>query len=300
MMTGAFETALFGMKAGSVSDPVRTEFGWHVIQLREVQSGQQQSFEDARASLTLELMESERERAFNALSTRVVDAVLKNPSSLAPAAREAGLAVQKTPALARGQGTGVIASPAVQRVAFSESAIQDGMVSDPIEVAPNHSVLLRVAAHAPARTLPLAQVRDRVIAAVRADRARAAQEKRAAAIAARVRQGATLAQVAAAEQLPAPASYTAVPRGAPLVAEGVGEALFGVQPRQAGHRVLEDGRAVVFIADRVQPGTMADLPPEQREGFERQIAELRGVMDAESVVKAMRRRMRIEISEANF
>jgi peptidyl-prolyl cis-trans isomerase D len=300
MMTGPFEDALFRMQAGQVSDPVRTDFGWHVIQARQVQTGQQQSFEDARAALTLEVMESERERAFNALSTRVVDAVLKNPSSLAPAAREAGLPLQKAGPLVRGQGTGVIANPAVQRVAFSESAIQDGMASDAIEIAPHHPVLVRVAAHSPARALPLAQVRERVIAAVRADRARKAQEGRVAGVVARVQKGASLVQVAAADGLGVPQGLTGVPRGAPVVGDGVSEALFATAAGRAGSRVLGDGRAVVFVVDRVQPGTMADLPPAQRESFERQVAEVRGVGDIESVLKAMRRGMRIEITEANF
>ena len=34
------------------------------------------------------------------------------------------------------QGTGIAANPAVQRAAFSETLIQDGTVSDPIEIAP--------------------------------------------------------------------------------------------------------------------------------------------------------------------
>lgn len=300
MMTGPFEDALFAMQAGQISEPVRTDFGWHVIQVREVQSGQQQSFEQAREALAAEAAESERERAFNALSTRVVDAVLKNPSSLAPAAREAGLQVQRTGPIARGQGSGVIASPAVQRVAFSEDAIQDGTASDPIEVGPNHSVLVRVAAHAPARALPFAQVRTQLEQAVRADRARKAQERRASAIAARVGPASTLAQVAAAESLPAPRALTGVPRGAPVVAEGVSEAFFATAAGKAGSRVLPDGRAIVYVVNRVQPGTLADLPPEQRGPFKQQIAELRGLSDAESLAGAMRRGMTIDIDETNL
>lgn len=300
MMAGPFEDALFSMQAGQVGEPVRTDFGWHVIQLREVQSGQQQSFEEARAALAAELVESERERAFNALSSRVVDAVLKNPSTLSPAAREAGLQVQKSGPLARGQGTGVLASPAVQRVAFSESAIQDGMVSDPIEIAPNHSVLVRVAEHSPARTLPFAQVRARVEEAVRADRARKAQESRAKALAARVKPGTTLAQVAQAEGLPAPRALTGVPRGASVLGEGVNEALFAAAAGSPAVRVLDDGRAVVFVVERVQPGTLADLPPPQRDAFRQQIADLRGLADVDALTKAMRRGMRVEINEGNL
>lgn len=35
MMTPAFEQAAFGLKDGDVSEPVKTEFGWHIIQAQE-------------------------------------------------------------------------------------------------------------------------------------------------------------------------------------------------------------------------------------------------------------------------
>ena len=41
MMSGPFEDALFAMQAGEVRGPVKTDFGWHVIQLREARSGTQ-------------------------------------------------------------------------------------------------------------------------------------------------------------------------------------------------------------------------------------------------------------------
>lgn len=302
-MVGPFEAALFAMSAGQVSEPVRTDFGWHVIQLREAQGGQQQTFEQAREALAAEYLESERERAFNALSSRVVDAVLKNPTSLAPAAREAGLVVQRSAPIARGQGTGVLANPAVQRAAFAQSAIQDGMVSDPIEVGPDHSVLVRVAAHSPARMRPLAEVREQVIAAVRVDRARRAAQQRAAALVARVRGGASIAEVANADGLQL-RDLKGVPRGAPVIGEGLSEALFST-PVRAGKvnvasKVLDDGRAVVFVVDRVQPGSLEEVPPPQREAFKGQIADLRGLADVQALVRAMRKGMRIEINEANF
>src|SRR3546814_13801967 len=64
-MVQPFEDALFAMQPGDVSEPVKTDFGWHVIKLREVRSGQQTSFEEARAQLEGEQAEDARERDFN-------------------------------------------------------------------------------------------------------------------------------------------------------------------------------------------------------------------------------------------
>ena len=59
MMVGPFESALFAMKAGEISAPVKTDFGWHVIQLREVKSGSQETFEQAREALAREQAEAD-------------------------------------------------------------------------------------------------------------------------------------------------------------------------------------------------------------------------------------------------
>ena len=63
------------------------------------------------------------------------------------------------------------------------------------------SVVLRVTRHEPEQVLPLAQVRDQVIAAIRADRQAKAAEKAADALFARVQKGETLQGLAVAEKL---------------------------------------------------------------------------------------------------
>src|SRR3546814_5678117 len=93
-------------------------------------------FEEARAQLEGELAEVARERAFNELTGKLVDQALKNPSALAPAANAVGLPLQKLGPFSRENGTGIAASPAVVREAFSEELIQDGTVSNPIAIAP--------------------------------------------------------------------------------------------------------------------------------------------------------------------
>ncbi|MEO6364863.1 MAG: SurA N-terminal domain-containing protein, partial [Luteimonas sp.] len=139
-----FEDALFAMKAGEIAGPVKTDFGYHVIQLRELKAGEPMTFERAREQMLRESGEADRERAFNDLAGKLVDLVYANPNSLAPAARELKLQVQNAGPFPRGSGSGIFANPAVQRAAFSETLIQDGTVSDAIEIAPNHTVLLRV------------------------------------------------------------------------------------------------------------------------------------------------------------
>ena len=84
--------------------------------------------------------------------------------------------VQTTPAFPRSGGPGIAADQKVLRAAFSDTMIRDGTASDPIELSPTRTVLIRVIEHKPEAALPLSPVGNAVVLAIRADRQRKAAE----------------------------------------------------------------------------------------------------------------------------
>ena len=301
VMAKPFEDALFAMQVGEIRGPVKTTFGWHVIQLREVKTGKQVPFEQAHEQLAREQADADRDHAFNDITGKLVDQVNKNPTTLAPAARLANLPVQQAGPIARGQGSGIIANPKVQHVAFSESMIEDGTVSDPIELGPSHSVLIRVAQHTQAHQLPLAQVSQRAIAGIRGDRAAKAASAAADKLVAELRGGKSLKELATAQNLAA-SDMPGVPRGTPLPDAAAGEAMFQV-PAPApgklspGKAVLADGRVVVFAVSKVTPGNPVEATAEQKLSLQQQLAQMAGGDDVEAFVKTLRKRMKVTVAE---
>ncbi|MBP3985704.1 peptidyl-prolyl cis-trans isomerase [Pseudoxanthomonas helianthi] len=300
-MVKPFEDAVFALQGGTVSEPVKSEFGWHVIQLREIKPGQGKPFEEVRADLERELTASARERAFNDLAGRLVDQINQNPTTLAPAAKAVGLPVQTLGPFSRGNASGIAAVPAVLREAFSEQRVQDGTASDPIEVAPSHSVVIRVAKHVPEQALPLAQAREAVIAAIRADRMQKAAAKAADALLAEVKAGGDLLALGKAkgylvQEVPG------VPRGAPVPTPQANEAMFAA-PQPAAGKVspgkvdLGQGRFLVFAVKKVNPRDMAQVTPAERQQVGLQLGQLDGVSAAEAYTKAMRQRFTIKVAE---
>ncbi len=301
VMAKPFEDALFAMHPGEISGPVKTSFGWHVIQLREVKAGKQVPFEQARGQLAKELNDTSRDRAFNDVTGKLVDQVNKNPTTLVPAARSVNLPVQHAGPMARGQGTGVLASPAVQRVAFSDSMIEDGTASDPIDLGPNHSVLIRVSQHTQAHQLPLEQVSQRVIAAIRGDRIAKAELAVADELISQLRAGAALKTLAAARNL-VTSDMPATPRGSPVPDTKASEAFFDVvapQPGKVspGKVTLTDGRVIVFAVSKVIPGNPAEATPEQSASLKKELAQMAGGNDVEALVNSIRKRMKITVAE---
>jgi peptidyl-prolyl cis-trans isomerase D len=301
VMEKPFEDAVFAMKAGDISAPVRTDFGWHVLQVREVKGATQQTFEQARAQLEKEQADADRERAFNDTTSKLVDMVNKNPTALEPAAREAKVPVKTLGPFARTGGVGIAANKAVQRAAFADSAIQDGMVSDLVEIAPDHVVMLRVTQHVPARELPAAQVRDRIVAAVRAERTKKAGEAVAEAMLAKLKAGTPLAAVAAEKGL-VPVEMPNASRGAPLPDRKATQAYFAV-PKPAPGKVspgfvaLDDGSHVVFAVSKVIEGDPTKATAEERTVLQRQLSQSGGADDAKAFVATMRKSMHVQVAE---
>jgi peptidyl-prolyl cis-trans isomerase D len=300
-MVKPFEDALFAMQPGQISDPVKSDFGWHVIQLREVKAGKQVPFEEAREQLAREQADADREHAFNELTGKLVDQVNKNPTTLAPAARMANLQVQHAGPIARGQGSGVIANPAVQRVAFSESMIEDGTVSDPIDVGNGHSVLIRVSQHAQAHQLPLAEVSQRVVAAIRGDRAAKAAAAAADRLVAAVRAGKSLNEAAAAQQL-AVSDVAGLTRNMPMPDPAAVDAMFKAPPpaagkASAGQVALGDGRVVVYAVTRITPGDPAQASAAEKQSIQQQLVGMAGEDDLQALVASLRKRVKVTVAE---
>lgn len=300
-MVKPFEDAVFATAAGSISEPVKTDFGWHLVQVREIKPSHGKSFEEARPELERLVAESDRERAYNDLAGRLADEVLKNPNSLASVAKTANLPVQRLGPFARGQGTGIAADPAVQRFVFSDEAKERRQSSDPIEIAPNHSVLVRVVEHSAEQVQPLDKVGAQVVAAIRADRAAKAAEAEADAALARLKKGETLAAVATEKhwQLnPVPG----IPRGAPVPDAQANEAYFQVAPPAEGKSTpgkarTADGRWIVFEVTKVGHADESEIKPEQRTQFLSVQAERLGDEDALATGRQERKRMRVDIAE---
>ena len=298
-MPGAFDDAAFAMQSGEVRGPIKTDFGWHVIKVNQLRAGNRQSFEEVRAQLEQDLQKSEHERAFNEISGKLVDAVYKNPTSLEPAATALGLAVQTTPAFSRGGGEGIAADPKVVRAAFTDSMIQDGTASDPIELGPERTVLIRVVDHQPERAQPLSAVQPMVEAAIRADRQRKAAEAAADALVKAAKAGGLPAAAATAQLAMGEAND--IQRGSFIPSREAVDAFFNLA-RPADNlipvsKTSAGGQFIVFAVRAVRDGDIGQVTPQERDQLRQQLSRADGVQAQEAFVRAARAKYQIKVAE---
>lgn len=272
-----FEDALFAQQPGTVSQPVKTEFGYHLIRLDEVRGGARRSFDEARAELAAELASRGTQDQFFALTEKMDDAALENPGSLAAVATATGLPVQRIDVFTRDGGGPFQGSRPVIDAAFSPAVLEDGENSPLIEVGEGRVVVLRVAEHRPAKLRPLEDVRAEVEAAWRAEEGARLAAERGRALIEAARGGGDFAALAAQQGAAIVAASQVLGRASQDAPPEVIAAIFRA-PRPAGGKtvldgvVLPDGRYAAFRVDEVIPGNPEDIPLEQRDARKKILA----------------------------
>lgn len=297
----AFENALFAMNKGDISDPVKTDEGYHIIQLRDVHPEKTRPFDEVKADLAKQYLDSERERVYSEVSGKLTDAIYQDPTSLDPAAKTLGLTVQKTAPFTREGGAGIAANPAVVRAAFSPAVLTEGNTSDPIELGPNHIVVVRVDQHEKSVPKPLDEVRDAIRKKlVDQEIAKQAREQ-AGVLAARLEKGETLEQIAAPLKLKIEQQKdigrNAVNLDPALVAEvfKLGRPQEG-KPATAQVALPGDVYALVVL-DGVKDGDPTKLDPKSREAARNQLEQSVGEETVRGYIDALRKSAKIEVAE---
>jgi peptidyl-prolyl cis-trans isomerase D len=298
----AFESALFAMKKGDISDPVLTGEGYHVIELRDIRPGTTRSFDEVKTELAKEYATTERERAYTDKAGRLTDLTYQDPSSLDTAAKELGLTVQKTDLFPRTGGTaGIAANPAVVKAAFSDTVLVQNNNSDPIDIGPNHIVVVRVAEHKASTPKPLDEVKDEVRKRIVAERLQRKAKERADSLFADLGKGQTLDQVAAANGLKVEEQKDFT-RDALSVDSALVKAAFAMPKPVAGkpeHQlVVLGGDAYALIElDSVTDADPSKLDAKTKEAARNTLANGLALTMTREFVDALRANAKIRVSE---
>lgn len=296
VLTGPFEDTLFAMQPGEISEPVRTEFGYHLIQLNDVRNTEPPALDEIAAELRRDLAQSRAEAEYVAALERLADLSF-SAGDLDVPAEELGLEIHQTEPFGQaGSESGLASNPRVLKAAFSEELTREGLNSDPIELDRETTVVVRVKEQIPARQLSLDEVRDELEGELRREQAEAALEARLQQLLADFEPGDSLntaaselnwSEVAAAEreQADMPSAVNRKAFELPRPAEDA--ASFGAV------RLPNGDRALVRVS-AVQEPDLADVDADLKRQMAGFLASRNGQLDYQLHVEALTKAAEIE------
>jgi peptidyl-prolyl cis-trans isomerase D len=285
-----FADTLFSMKVGDIAGPVKTQFGYHIIRLDEIQAGNTKSFEQARPELETQVRRNLAADRFGEIQEQLQSKIGDPGVELGALAQEYHLRQGDVADFAKGTGGAPLGpAPALQELVFGEPALGVGKLGGPVLLGDDRLVIVKEIDHRKPQPKPLAEVRDSIVAALVKEQSSQAALKAAQGAVQELNAGASFDSVAQKFKLTAdPAHF--VSRRDPSIPIQVRDAAFAAaRPSKPEFSAvsLNDGGAAVFALSAVRTAKVQDAKDQSDRALQQ--AQRLGTADVLAYVDEVRR-----------
>lgn len=267
-----FEEVLFALdEPGDVSEPVATDFGYHLIQLEEVRRTPYPDFDSMRADIERQLR---REQAAGLYADRLRELdnlAFEHPNDLQTIVDTLGLQRQTVDGVTREQGPPPFDAAAVRDRLFTDDVLRNRFNSAAVEYADNRAVVMRVTErHAP-EPIPFDDVADDIREEIELGRARTLAAQAYEEARERLESDASAAEIArdygANWQ-----TFELIRRNSTEIPRAVLQAAFalprpGADGKRVGSAQMPSGGTALITVTRVQDGRADTLTEAELEGM---------------------------------
>lgn len=300
IMTPAFEEVAFSLPPGELSEPVKSPFGYHIIEVLEIKPETATPLDEVRDELVAVLRDEDRSNIFFEKSEILSSLTFEQPDTLQGAADALGLEIRESDWISRDGGTGIGANEDIVEAAFSDDVLLNGNNSTPVETGDDEVVVLRLLEHQDAAQQPLDEVSDIVKQLLVDEKARQLAESKGAELL-----GSITEQTATLEDTASTLKTTVQQTGlvgrnvtghpAPVVARA-----FTLDAPVEGHPVytgfaLPDGDYVILALNEVKQGDLASLPEAARKQAWQEFSKIQGAAEMAAVQETLKMQAKIVI-----
>lgn len=296
VMDPAFEEAAFSLEnVGDVSEPVKTEFGYHLIKLTGVKQPQGQDFSEVRSEIEKVYQRQQAETLFFDQAEQLANLSYENPDNLDVAAEALALEIKTTESFTRnGTESGIASEQKVIGAAFADDVLKNDLNSAAIELTDSHLVVIHKNNYTPSSLLPFESVSPAIKQQLLFEKASEKAREQGESVLAELKQGSDAASLLQNWQ---EAEFYG--RESENVSIQILQRAFAM-PKPEGSAefagfTANNGNYILIKLTAIEEGKPADVKPEDQQALKQQLAQVHANAEVQAFIASLRADADIEI-----
>lgn len=301
IMAAEFEKAVFDMQVGDRSEPVRSSYGLHIIELLGIKPETVKPFEDVRESLADQLLSEERGDLFFEQAEVLANLAFEHPDTLQEAASVLGLQIRESDWISADEGPGIGEHAVVVEAAFSEDVLLGGNNSNTVEVGEDHILVLRVSDHQKPAQKSFEDVGDIIRQRLQDERARALAKAKGEELLVSLQAGVALEKIASEQTLEA-GQTELLGRNASTPQKSLVQKVFSLATPGDGQIiadgfVMSNGNYALVLLEEVNEGQFDTLDASTRMQLRQELGKVQGQVGMVAAMAALDEKATIHIPD---
>ncbi|MEE9492456.1 MAG: SurA N-terminal domain-containing protein [Gammaproteobacteria bacterium] len=296
-MVKSFEDSVFSLEEGQVSDPVLSQFGYHIIKLTQIQASKIPDFAEAKPELETELKRNQAAEKYYELFDELTNLSYENADSLGAVNSELDLEIEKSDWINRSGGPGIGGHKNLVAAIFNEDTLDSGNNTAPIEVGEDEAIVARVIEREPQKVKPFEAVETSIRASLTTKKARDMAKIKGDVILEKVRNGTELKSFEEKDKI----SFTEAKDTLRDVSEygrDIVMAAFRMHSGEDNNAAYQNlpmmsGDTAVIELKSVIPADISALTDEDKTQIKKEIERMRTTAAAELLISSLKKKANI-------